>query len=99
MYSYFGHCDIRIRCYFDSYEIQLKKVHIFRFVQKKPSTTENLAVFIWQNLTKRMHRPDLLYEVKIQETDKNSVVFRGRTNGGHTNHSDRVRSSVSSDSD
>lgn len=65
----------------------------------KPSTTENLAVFIWQNLTKRMHRPDLLYEVKIQETDKNSVVFRGRTISSHSNNADRVRSSVSSDSD
>lgn len=71
---------------------------VIRFVQK-PSTTENLAVFIWQNLTKRMHRPDLLYEVKIQETDKNSVVFRGRTTSSHSNNADRVRSSVSSDSD
>lgn len=63
----------------------------------QPSTTENVAVFIWQNLTRRMHRPDLLYEVKIHETDKNSVTYRGRTfcNG----NSNRVHSSVSSDSD
>lgn len=67
---------------------------------QKPSTTENVAVFIWQNLIKRMHRPDMLYEVKIHETDKNSVIFRGKTTASHTNHTDnRVRSSVSSDSD
>lgn len=74
------------------------KVSFFLFVfHPKPSTTENVAVFIWQNLIKRMLRPDLLYEVKIHETDKNSVIFRGNTTTSHTNH--RVRGSVSSDSD
>ncbi|XP_041076867.1 6-pyruvoyl tetrahydrobiopterin synthase [Polyodon spathula] len=40
------------------------------------STTENVAVFIWDNLLKFLP-PDSLYEVKIHETDKNIVVYRG----------------------
>ncbi|XP_044312338.1 6-pyruvoyl tetrahydrobiopterin synthase-like isoform X2 [Varanus komodoensis] len=40
------------------------------------STTENVAVFIWGNLLK--HLPEgSLYKVKIYETDKNSVVYKG----------------------
>ncbi|XP_037610494.1 6-pyruvoyl tetrahydrobiopterin synthase isoform X2 [Sebastes umbrosus] len=40
------------------------------------STTENLAVYIWDNMVKVLP-PDLLYEIKIHETDKNVVVYRG----------------------
>lgn len=45
-----------------------------------------------------MARPELLFEVKIQETDKNSVIYRGRMSGG--NFSSRAQGcDVSSDSD
>ncbi|XP_034426961.1 6-pyruvoyl tetrahydrobiopterin synthase [Hippoglossus hippoglossus] len=40
------------------------------------STTENLAVYIWDNMVKAL-LPNLLYEIKIHETDKNIVVYRG----------------------
>merc|ERR1719357_1106293 len=40
------------------------------------STTENVAVYIWDNLVKVIP-PGLLYEIKIHETDKNVVVYRG----------------------
>ncbi|KAF4106938.1 6-pyruvoyl tetrahydrobiopterin synthase [Onychostoma macrolepis] len=40
------------------------------------STTENLSVFIWNNMVKLLP-PDSLYEIKIYETDKNIVVYRG----------------------
>ncbi|XP_028264371.1 6-pyruvoyl tetrahydrobiopterin synthase [Parambassis ranga] len=40
------------------------------------STTENLAVYIWDNMVKTL-LPNLLYEIKIYETDKNIVVYRG----------------------
>ncbi|XP_023693003.1 6-pyruvoyl tetrahydrobiopterin synthase [Paramormyrops kingsleyae] len=40
------------------------------------STTENLAVYIWDRLLKLLP-PGLLYEIKIHETDKNIVVYRG----------------------
>ena len=39
-------------------------------------TTENLAVAIWNWLHERIPT-SLLYEVKVWETDKNSVVYRG----------------------
>ena len=41
------------------------------------STTENVAVFIWLSLQKVMEKPELLYEVKVYETDKNIMTFRG----------------------
>ncbi|XP_053269602.1 6-pyruvoyl tetrahydrobiopterin synthase [Pleuronectes platessa] len=40
------------------------------------STTENVAVYIWDNMVKAL-LPNLLYEIKIHETDKNIVVYRG----------------------
>ncbi|XP_057335883.1 6-pyruvoyl tetrahydrobiopterin synthase [Microplitis mediator] len=41
------------------------------------STTENLSVYIFNELKKLMPDPSLLYEVKIYETDKNIVIYRG----------------------
>lgn len=41
------------------------------------STTENVAIFIWKNLTQLLPNPSLLYEIKIHETEKNIVVYRG----------------------
>ncbi|XP_077359639.1 6-pyruvoyl tetrahydrobiopterin synthase isoform X2 [Festucalex cinctus] len=40
------------------------------------STTENLAVYIWDNMAKAI-APYNLYEIKIHETDKNIVTYRG----------------------
>eukprot|EP01125_Pyxidicula_operculata_P022309 TRINITY_DN9052_c0_g1_i1.p1 TRINITY_DN9052_c0_g1~~TRINITY_DN9052_c0_g1_i1.p1 ORF type:complete len:141 (-),score=16.59 TRINITY_DN9052_c0_g1_i1:11-433(-) len=41
------------------------------------TTTENLAVFMWNSLRKVMPNPNILYKIKIEETDNNSVVYRG----------------------
>lgn len=65
----------------------------------QPSTTENVAVFIWHNLSKRMNRPELLYEVKINETDKNSVIYRGHMSDGRYLRGRGQGHNVSSDSD
>uniref|UniRef100_A0A4W4ETV8 6-pyruvoyl tetrahydrobiopterin synthase n=1 Tax=Electrophorus electricus TaxID=8005 RepID=A0A4W4ETV8_ELEEL len=40
------------------------------------STTENLAVYIWDSMAKRLPAC-MLYEIKVYETDKNIVVYRG----------------------
>ncbi|XP_041829235.1 6-pyruvoyl tetrahydrobiopterin synthase [Melanotaenia boesemani] len=40
------------------------------------STTENVAVYIWDNMVKILPA-NLLYEIRIHETDKNIVVYRG----------------------
>lgn len=40
------------------------------------STAENVAVYIWNNLTKLLPE-GLLYEVKVNETGKNSARYRG----------------------
>ncbi|GLH03214.1 hypothetical protein R5R35_001855 [Gryllus longicercus] len=43
------------------------------------STTENVAIFIWNNLFQMLPNPSILYEVKIHETEKNIVIYRGET--------------------
>ncbi|CRK94134.1 CLUMA_CG007654, isoform A [Clunio marinus] len=43
-----------------------------------PSTAENIAVFIWDSLSARLPKPELLFEVKLWETDKNYVTYRGK---------------------
>ncbi|XP_056627314.1 6-pyruvoyl tetrahydrobiopterin synthase [Triplophysa dalaica] len=40
------------------------------------STTENLAVYIWDCMAKHLP-PNTLYEIKMHETDKNKVIYRG----------------------
>jgi len=41
------------------------------------STTENVAIHIFEELKKHMPNPELLHEVKVHETDKNVMCFRG----------------------
>ncbi|KAM8816091.1 6-pyruvoyl tetrahydrobiopterin synthase isoform 1-T1 [Rhynchonycteris naso] len=40
------------------------------------STTENVAVYIWENLQKLLPE-GILYKVKVYETDSNIVVYKG----------------------
>ena len=40
------------------------------------STTENVAVYIWENLQKFLP-VGILYKVKVYETDNNIVVYKG----------------------
>lgn len=42
-----------------------------------PSTAENIAVFIWDSLLANLAKPEQLFEVKLWETDKNYVTYRG----------------------
>jgi len=51
-----------------------KQVDHFR---ETVSTTENVAIYIFEELKKHMSNPELLYEVKVHETDKNVMCFRG----------------------
>ncbi|XP_051153209.1 6-pyruvoyl tetrahydrobiopterin synthase [Leptopilina boulardi] len=41
------------------------------------STSENVAIYIFDELKKLLPKPELLYEVKLYETDKNIVIYRG----------------------
>lgn len=47
------------------------------FFKERPSTTENVAIFIWNQLKEILIKPDMLYEVKIYETENNIVTYRG----------------------
>ncbi|XP_077258265.1 6-pyruvoyl tetrahydrobiopterin synthase purple [Temnothorax americanus] len=51
-----------------------KQVDYFR---DTVSTTENVAFYIFEELKTHMSNPELLYEVKVHETDKNVMCFRG----------------------
>ncbi|XP_077285776.1 6-pyruvoyl tetrahydrobiopterin synthase purple [Arctopsyche grandis] len=67
------------------------------------STTENLAIFIWDRLQSEMSKPELLHEVKILETEKNHVVYRGETTTNNFRCSRKLTqnmgNNISSDSD
>ncbi|KAB7494062.1 6-pyruvoyl tetrahydrobiopterin synthase [Armadillidium nasatum] len=41
------------------------------------TTTENVAVFIYESVKNRLPDGLSLYEIKLHETDKNVVIFRG----------------------
>lgn len=43
------------------------------------STTENVAIYVFNELKNLMPQSELMYEVKIHETDKNIVIYRGET--------------------
>jgi 6-pyruvoyltetrahydropterin/6-carboxytetrahydropterin synthase len=43
----------------------------------KITTTENVAVFVWQNLSQVMPDPSILFRVVIHETQKNAVIYEG----------------------
>ncbi|KAI6660869.1 6-pyruvoyl tetrahydrobiopterin synthase [Oopsacas minuta] len=46
------------------------------YFYKKVSTTENLTIYLWESITQLVPR-ELVHEVKVEETEKNSFVFRG----------------------
>ena len=42
------------------------------------STTENVAIFIWDKLKYALGtKSDLLYEVSVHETENNVFIYRG----------------------
>ena len=47
------------------------------FMNGVVSTTENVAVFCWEQLVGIIPQPARLYQVKIWETEKNIVTYRG----------------------
>ncbi|CAG8523177.1 3010_t:CDS:2 [Diversispora eburnea] len=48
------------------------------YFSNNPSTTENIAVFIWDNVKENLPKGNYeLYEVKIHETKDNTVIYRG----------------------
>ena len=46
----------------------------------KVSTTENLSVYLWEKMV-QLVPTGILYEVKVEETEKNCFVFRGEYSG------------------
>ncbi|OXU32109.1 hypothetical protein TSAR_002950 [Trichomalopsis sarcophagae] len=43
------------------------------------STTENVAIYVFDEIKKLLPQPELLYEVKIYETANNIVIYRGES--------------------
>lgn len=48
-----------------------------KFFENKPSTAENVAIFLWECLVDKIPSPARLYEIKLHETDNNYVIYRG----------------------
>lgn len=51
-----------------------KDIAYFKY---KTSTAENIAIYIFESLKQVFPHPELLYEVKLFETEKNIVRYRG----------------------
>jgi 6-pyruvoyltetrahydropterin/6-carboxytetrahydropterin synthase len=49
------------------------------FFSNTVSTTENVVIFIWQQIAQRIENPKLLHKVTVFETPKNKFVYRGET--------------------
>lgn len=47
------------------------------YFKDKPSTTENITIYIWERMRAVMDNPELLYEVQVYETENNIVSYRG----------------------
>ncbi|XP_071965177.1 uncharacterized protein [Antedon mediterranea] len=47
------------------------------FFKTRVSTSENVSIFIWNQMLAHLPHPELLYEVKLHETDKNVVSYKG----------------------
>lgn len=47
------------------------------YFKNTPSTAENIAVFIFDAMLERLNNPEMLFEVKLWETDKNCVIYQG----------------------
>mmetsp|Transcript_15855 Transcript_15855/g.44903 ORF Transcript_15855/g.44903 Transcript_15855/m.44903 type:complete len:142 (+) Transcript_15855:171-596(+) len=45
------------------------------FADGRPSTAENIAVYVWEQL--QPHLGGLLFQVKIEETENNFAIYRG----------------------
>jgi 6-pyruvoyltetrahydropterin/6-carboxytetrahydropterin synthase len=69
------------------------------YFQTIPSTAENIAVFIWDSMLRKLNNPDLLYEVKLYETENNIVVYRGKRVAESKYCSSTNKISISSDSE
>jgi len=41
------------------------------------STVENITIYIWHELKRLLPKPELLYEVRVRETDNNMATYRG----------------------
>lgn len=73
------------------------------YFKTTPSTAENIAVFIFDAMLERLNNPELLFEVKLWETDKNYVVYQGAKIAPSTPFDRRIQRNiqrnVSSDSE
>lgn len=49
------------------------------YFKSVPSTAENIAIYIWDEVTKLLPGSQL-YEVRIDETGKNAAFYRGEEN-------------------
>ncbi|EDQ90024.1 uncharacterized protein MONBRDRAFT_16767, partial [Monosiga brevicollis MX1] len=48
------------------------------YFKTRPSTAENVAVFIWEQMVAQLPDSSLLHEVKLYETPKNIVLYHGQ---------------------
>uniref|UniRef100_A0A915PRK9 E3 ubiquitin-protein ligase listerin n=1 Tax=Setaria digitata TaxID=48799 RepID=A0A915PRK9_9BILA len=47
------------------------------YFEDRVSTTENLVVYLWNELKSKIRNPELLFKMVLHETEKNSVTYHG----------------------
>lgn len=47
------------------------------YFKTHPSTAENIAIYIWDEMKKELKDEKILYEVRIEETGNNVAFYRG----------------------
>lgn len=76
---------LRLRCFFGWILLTNVKDEDVAYFFKRPSTLENLVVFVWQEVRDGLEclgvAPNLLHEVEIYETQSNSITYRGERSG------------------
>ncbi|VDL74237.1 unnamed protein product [Nippostrongylus brasiliensis] len=45
--------------------------------QHNVSTSENVAIYLWEKLRVQMKKPKILYKVTVEETPKNIFTYKG----------------------
>ncbi|XP_067667743.1 6-pyruvoyl tetrahydrobiopterin synthase-like isoform X1 [Haliotis asinina] len=67
--------DLMTECIMDVFDHKNINMDVPHF-RDTVSTTENIVLFIWNQLNRRIPA-DLLYEVRVQSNEKNIVTYRG----------------------
>ncbi|CAI4225309.1 unnamed protein product [Auanema sp. JU1783] len=48
------------------------------YFKNVPSTSENVCIYLWEELKKHLRQPNILYKCVVEETPKNIFSYKGK---------------------